>query len=210
MNKSKDLVVGRVISSSIIGWSAVFPSKDLGELSYGGLIMAAGPAGELIVGIVTNILVEGDKLVEQLAVSEVPLAPEVIFDNRENRIKSVKANILTLGYIEEGASYYRLAYQPPLTLWEVEPMIEGVLRMVWWKGPDYVNQISQMKRDLQSQLLAAHVFWLQSQKSELAAQMVDYLSSRYRHDYDILSVLSEALAGDEETIATLGLRKEPR
>jgi hypothetical protein len=147
-------------------------------------------------GIIYNITVMDDGLVQQLVTAE-NVDATVIADNRTNRNVPLEISILTLGYQRGGTVFHTFPARPPISLDEVwECTAQETANFL--AGNFYYLEHIVARIDIPvSELLSAHI---QQARAALgkdgaawARDAADYLINRLRGDYDALNQVLRAL-----------------
>lgn len=150
-------------------------------------------------GLVTDIHIDDDGLVRQLAVSaDVPA--EVIADNRVNRNVPVELSVLFIGHARSGKVSHLLPPRPPLSLDNIFSCGENEIRQFSSSGRmGYLRHILNAEEVPAADLLAAH---LQQVSAARAGQegdrwlraAVQELITLLRDDHAALSAVLGAIA----------------
>lgn len=116
MTVTEGVEIGRVLRAGTEGFTCGTRSQELHYPAYGAFVQTSQPSAELVViGVITSIRIDDDPLVRQLIMAtNVP--ESTLRDQRENRLVPVEIDVLTLGYVETGTTFYNLPPRPPLSL----------------------------------------------------------------------------------------------
>lgn len=200
--------IGRVLRASTTGFAVGCRVSQLQTPAFGSLVKAHPvDAREAIYGLIYNIHVDDDPLVQRLVLAESP-HPEAIQDQRENRMLPIEMSVITVGYVADDWIHHRLPPRPPLNLDPVEVCLDAdEVR----EFSDRLGYLPLLLRAVGSdapvdQLLVAHLThfyhvrgedqpWIQSVIEEL----IDLLRDDYEMLMPTLEALSAALPPLEET-----------
>jgi hypothetical protein len=111
----KPIEIGKLLRASISGFVVGCRLSQMETPSLGALVRVKLEPDYQIYGLITEIHIEDDGLVRQLATSE-GISPEVIADNRENRNVPVEISVLAVGYRQGGKVSHLLPPRPALSL----------------------------------------------------------------------------------------------
>lgn len=156
-------------------------------------------------GIIYNITVMDDGLVQQLVTAE-NVDATVIADNRINRNVPLEISVLTLGYKRGDAVFHTFSARPPISLDEVwECTAQETANFL--SGNFYYLEHIVARIDIPvSELLSAHIQQartaLGKEGSAWARGAADYLINRLRGDYDALNQVLRALSDNFREMET--------
>jgi hypothetical protein len=111
----KPIEIGKLLRASISGFVVGCRLSQMETPSLGALVRVKLEPDYQIYGLITEIHIEDDGLVRQLATSD-GISPEVIADNRENRNVPVEISVLAVGYRQGGKVSHLLPPRPALSL----------------------------------------------------------------------------------------------
>ncbi len=192
-------IIGRVLRASTQGYAVGCRVNQLEAVAFGSLVKACPiNAHEGVYGLIYDIHIDDDPLARRLVLGENP-APEVIQDQRENRLLPVEMSVLTVGYAQNGRIYHRLPPRPPLNLDPVQLCTDQK------EISRFTNHLGYLRLILQNQssnipiiqLLVGHVVstWeLRGQDTPWALGIIQELTELLRSNYDILIPAMEALS----------------
>lgn len=110
-----ELEIGRLLRAGTTGCVVGCRVQQLETPVFGGMVRIPLDDGVQIYGLIHDIRIDDDGLVRQLVTApEVP--PEVILDNRQNRIVPLEISVLFVGYEKGGLVSHLLPPRPPLSL----------------------------------------------------------------------------------------------
>lgn len=193
-----EIHIGRLLRAStrmcVAGCPAGQPLPAFGSLVNIPLIN-----GLRAYGLVTDIHIDDDGLVRQLALSN-SVPAEVIEDNRMNRNVPVELTILFIGHAQGEKILHLLPPQPPLSLDNINSCGEEEIRKFTSAGRlGYVRHILSAEDVSTADLLAAHLLqaggahlgdrndtWLRSAVQEIITLL--------RDDHAVLSAVLGAIA----------------
>jgi hypothetical protein len=202
----ENVEIGRVLRASTAGFAIGCRVSQLSLPSFGSLVIAQPvEARESIYGLIYDMHIDDDPLVQRLVLTETP-RQSVIEDQRNNRLLPIEMSVLSIGYRQNGRLSHGLPPRPPLNLdpvflcQEQEAVREftekpGYLRLILrnFGGPVPVDQ-----------LLVAHIkdcYELRGQDTAWAMRTVEELVELLRSNYDLLvptlEAISEAIPGLE-------------
>ncbi|MEM7801998.1 MAG: hypothetical protein AAF633_22575 [Chloroflexota bacterium] len=190
--------IGRVLRASTIGFAIGSRVNQLSAPSFG-LLIKAEPAGnrETIYGLIYDIHINDDQLIQRLVMTEDP-RPEIIEDQRQNRMLPLEMSVLTVGHRINGTVSQGLPPRPPLNLDPVRLCSEEEL-------VTFTNDLSYLRLILSNrglrvpveQLLQAHVleiFRLRGNDQLWLNRVIEELIDLLRSDYDVLMPVLEAIS----------------
>jgi hypothetical protein len=118
-----DAVIGRVLRASTRGFSCGTHSTRIGpHHDFGAFVRApvANDPSQWVIGLVTAVEIKDDMMVTELVMAEW-VNPNVLRDQRENRMIPVEISVLNIGF-QTGSTYFQsLPPRPPMSLSEVVP-----------------------------------------------------------------------------------------
>jgi len=148
-------------------------------------------------GIIYNITVMDDGLVQQLVTAE-NVDATVIADNRINRNVPLEISVLTLGYKRGGGVFQTFPARPPISLDEVWECTAQETANFLAGNFYYLEHIVPREDIPVGELLAAHI---QQARAALgkdgaawARSAADYLINRLRSDYETLSQILRSIS----------------
>jgi hypothetical protein len=180
--------------------------------AFGSMVNITIDQTDMVYGLITNIHIDDDGLVRQLAVSgDIP--EEIIQDNRLNRNVPVELSVVFIGYMADRKVIHLLPPRPPLSL---DGMIScSDLEICAFTGSGrfaYLRHLFAVEDITPADLIAAH--FMQAARAQQAAGNPDWIRDAMqaavqllRDDYDQLSAVliacggifdSKALEGREE------------
>ncbi|MFL7839429.1 MAG: hypothetical protein ACK2T4_13775 [Candidatus Promineifilaceae bacterium] len=203
MNENS-LEIGRVLRANTTGFAVGSRVKQLSAPGFGSLVKAQ-PAGEheVIYGLIYNINIDDDQLIRRLVMVETP-RPEVIEDQRTNRILPIEMSVLAVGYRINGNLHYSLPPRPPLNLDPVI-LVENAAEI-----RQFTNNLGYLRLILRAegsrvpvdQLLVAHIHDVYLRRGEDVAwvvsvvrEVIELLRSNYEVLIPTLEALSSAIPG---------------
>ncbi len=116
-----DDMVGRVLRASTRGFSCGTHSARIDyRHDFGALVKAPIANDDRIfaVGVIYAVEIKDDLLISELVMAEA-VDPNVLRDQRENRIIPVEISVLNIGYQFDGGYVHSLPPRPPMSLSEV-------------------------------------------------------------------------------------------
>ncbi|MDX1413697.1 MAG: hypothetical protein R3293_05860 [Candidatus Promineifilaceae bacterium] len=193
------LEIGRVLRASTIGFSVGCRVNQLSVPGFGGLVKAQpADSREEIYGLIYNINIDDDQLIRRLVMIESP-RPEVIEDQRRNRLLPIEMSVLAIGYQRNEQLTFGLPPRPPLNL---DPVIicrdqDEVTRIT-----NHLGYLRLILRAADSnvpvdQLLVAHirdVYLIRDRDVDWVRDVVRELIEPLRSNYDILIPTLESLS----------------
>lgn len=167
--------------------------------AFGSLVSIPINNGLTAYGLVTDIHIDDDGLVRQLAVSN-SVPAEVIEDNRVNRNVPVELSVLFIGHAQNEKFSHLLPPQPPLSLDNIFSCSEEEIRKFTSAGRlGYIRHILAAEDVSTADLLAAHL--LQAGGAHLGSKNGTWLRSAVqeiitllRDDHAVLSAVLGAIA----------------
>jgi hypothetical protein len=192
--------IGKLLRSSLDAFVVGCRVSQLDSLEYGALVRADLSDGLQVFGLISNIAIEDDGLVRQLAMTE-GIPPEVLADNRVNRSVPLEISVLATGYRQGGHIFHLLPPRPPLSLDAIYLCSQEELREFTSAGRfGYFRHVLRQDDLPAGELLAAHL--RQASAAHAAsgnpawvAAAVQELITLLRGDYvrlmDVLGALGE-------------------
>lgn len=107
--------IGRLLRAGTTGFVVGCRVNQLEAPSFGALVRVPLEAGYQIYGLIHDIHIDDDGLVQQLVTAE-GIDQAVIADNRVNRNVPIEMSVLALGYQQNDRIFHLLPPRPPLSL----------------------------------------------------------------------------------------------
>lgn len=195
--------IGRVLRASTAGFAIGSRVNQLTEPGFGSLVKAAPNGREAIYGLIYDILIDDDQLIQRLVMTESP-RPEIIEDQRLNRMLPVEMSVLIIGYGRNGAIQHGFPPRPPLNLDPVH-LCTDPDEICRFSEPNSQGMLSYLRLVLRAplnrvpvdQLLVAHVLDVYERRGRdqvWAMAAVTELIELLRSNYDLLIPTLEALS----------------
>jgi hypothetical protein len=198
----KPIEIGKLLRASISGFVVGCRLSQMETPSLGALVRVKLEPDYQIYGLITEIHIEDDGLVRQLATSE-GISPEVIADNRENRNVPVEISVLAVGYRQGGKVSHLLPPRPALSLDTIYLCTDDeVIEFTADNRFGYFRHILRAQEMPVAEIVAAHLrqvqviqyqrgnsSWLETASRELITLM--------RDDYPTLMNVLGALADQD-------------
>jgi len=195
-----DFFVGRLLSASTGGCLVGCQVSRSPLPIFGEMVRIPLSPQEQIFGLITNIRIEDDGLVRQLATAE-EVSEEVIQDNRLNRTVPVEVSVLFIGYEQDGKVVQLLPPRPPLSLDKIFTCTpEEICRFSQSDRVGYLRHILAHARDLPiADLLAAHISQValaqqKNRNQSWTQHAIQEVITLLRDDYPTLTGILGALA----------------
>ena len=196
---NQETEIGRVLRANTTGFAVGSRVNQLSTPGFGSLVKAQ-PAGEheAIYGLIYNINIDDDQLIRRLVMVEDP-RPEVIEDQRRNRILPIEMSVLAAGYRLNDTLYYSLPPRPPLNLDPVLLVEDTQELLQFTDNLGYLRLIlrAEGSRIPVDQLLVAHmhdVYRRRGDDVEWVISVVRELIELLRSNYEVLIPTLEALS----------------
>jgi hypothetical protein len=188
-NQLSNPEIGRVLRASTVGFAVGCQVSQLSVPAFGSLVRAQPvDARDAIYGLIYDMHIDDDPLVRRLVLAENP-DPELINDQRRNRMLPIEMSILAVGYMLNGQVRYGLPPRPPLNLDPVQLCADPAERAADSNVPV-------------DQLLVAHIttaYEIRGEDTVWVLRVMTELIELLRSDYNVLiptlEALSEALPG---------------
>ncbi len=191
--------IGRILRANTTGFAVGSRVNQLSTHGFGSLVKAQ-PVGEqeAVYGLIYNIHIDDDQLIRRLVMIEDP-RPEVIEDQRRNRILPIEMSVLAVGYRSKDQLQYSLPPRPPLNLDPVMLVENGRELWQFTDDPGYLRLIlrADSNRVPVDQLLVAHMYDTYLRRGEDAGWVVSVvreLIELLRSNYEVLIPTLEALS----------------
>lgn len=201
---NQETEIGRVLRANTTGFAVGSRVNQLSTPGFGSLVKAQ-PAGEheAIYGLIYNINIDDDQLIRRLVMVEDP-RPEVIEDQRRNRILPIEMSVLAAGYRLNDTLYYSLPPRPPLNLDPVLLVVDAQELLQFTDNLGYLRLIlrAEGSRVPVDQLLVAHMHDVYRRRGDdvewvvsVVSELIELLRSNYEVLIPTLEALSSALPG---------------
>jgi hypothetical protein len=201
---TKQIEIGRLLRAGISGFVFGCRVSQVEAPSFGALVRVPLEHDYQIYGLIHDIHIDDDGLVQQLITAE-NIDASIIADNRLNRNVPLEISVLAVGYRQDGQIYHMLPPRPPLSLdiiYLCEP--EELCQFTAAGRFGYLRHILRASDLAVDELLAAHL--LQARQAHRQAgnpnwsgQATQELITLLRDDYPTLMNLLNALS-ELETI----------
>lgn len=191
--------IGRVLRASTTGFAVGCRVNQLTTPGFGSLVKAQPvEAREAIYGLIYDINIDDDQLIRRLVMVENP-RPEVIEDQRLNRLLPIEMSVLAIGYESDGRIVHGLPPRPPLNLDPVELCKEDVDVRRFTEKLGYFRLILRAADGgvPVEQLLVAHLndaYRVRGEDAEWLQSAVNELIELLRGNYELLVPTLEALS----------------
>lgn len=175
-------VVGRVLRASTRGYSCGTHSNQLDQRhDFGAFVktsIANGGDG-LVIGLIYAVEIKDDMMVNELVMAEA-VNPNVLRDQRENRMVPVEISVLNIGFVSNGRFIHSLPPRPPMSLSEVnlcsaDEIMQFTARQDFFR---LVLQASEVPADdlLSTALRHAMFAWPQDERHDFAIRCGRHLA----------------------------------
>jgi hypothetical protein len=190
--------IGYLLRSSLVSFTAGCRVADFESklLQFGALVRAPLTGGDQVYGLVNDIHIDDDGLVQQLVTAE-GIDAATIADNRVNRTVPVEISVLAVGHNRAGRIYHLLPPRPPLSLDTIFLCDPDELRQFTSTGRfGYFRHVLRAVDLPAGELLAAHLslaapLHLQFGDEDWSSRATQELITLLRDDYPtLMSVLS--------------------
>ena len=202
--------IGRVLRASTVGYAVGCRVSQLTLPAFGSLVKAQPvDTREAIYGLIYDMHIDDDPLVRRLVLAENP-RPELINDQRNNRMLPIEMNVLAVGYQLNGTVRYGLPPRPPLNLDPVQLCADPGEVTLFTDNLPYLRLVlrSAENKVPVDQLLVAHIvnaYQIRGQDTNWVMGVVTELIELLRSNYDVLIPTLEALS---EALPNLELEGE--
>ena len=167
--------------------------------AFGSLVSIPLYEADKAFGLVTDIHIDDDGLVRQLAASD-SLPEEIIEDNRLNRNAPVELSVLFIGCSTNGTASHLLPARPPLSLDRIFTCSDDLIRAFTSFGRfGYLRHILGAQDLPTADLLAAHLMQAgraqaDSGNSEWVMKAIQEIIILLRDDHGVLTAVLGAIA----------------
>lgn len=153
-----EFLIGRLLSSSTSGCLVGCQVSRTPLPAFGEMVRIPLNPQDQIFGLITNIRIEDDGLIRQLATTD-EVSEEVIQDNRLNRTVPVEISTLFIGFEQDGRVFHLLPPRPPLSLDKIFTCTDAdICRFCGIEHNGYLRHILAHAQDLPvADLLTAHL-----------------------------------------------------
>ena len=190
--------IGRILRASTAGFAIGSRVNQLEAPAFGCLVIAE-PIGdrEAIFGLIYDMHINDDQLIQRLVMTEAP-RPEIIEDQRQNRMLPLEMSVLTVGYMLNGVMRQGLPPRPPLNLDPVRLCTDE-------ETVQFTNELNYLRliqnnsatRIPADQLLQAHILDVFARRGDdrpWAMAAVREVIELLRGNYDMLMPTLEGLS----------------
>jgi hypothetical protein len=191
--------IGRVLRASTTGFAVGCRVNQLTAPGFGSLVKAQpAESRETIYGLIYDINIDDDQLIRRLVMVEDP-RPEVIEDQRRNRLLPIEMSVLAIGYQMGNEMIHNLPPRPPLNLDPVELCQEMDEVRQFTENLAYLRLILRAANSQipVAQLLVAHfndIYNIRGGDAQWVRRALNELIDLLRSDYDVLIPTLEALS----------------
>jgi hypothetical protein len=201
---TKQIEIGRLLRAGISGFVFGCRVSQVDAPSFGALVRVPLEHDYQIYGLIHDIHIDDDGLVQQLVTAE-NIDASIIADNRLNRNVPLEISVLAVGYRQDGRIYHMLPPRPPLSLdiiYLCEP--EELCQFTATGSFGYLRHVLRASDLAVDELLAAHLLQARQAHSQAgnpnwSGQATQELITLLRDDYPTLMNLLNALS-ELETI----------
>ena len=197
--------IGRVLRASTAGFAVGSRVNQLTIPAFGCLVVAE-PIGdrEKIYGLIYDMHINDDQLIQRLVMTEDP-RPEIIEDQRQNRLLPLEMSVLTVGFELNGGLRQGLPPRPPLNLDPVRLCTDEETQQ-FTAELNYLRLIqnNQSLRVPADQLLQAHILDVYARRNhdrQWAMAAVREVIELLRGNYDTLMPTLEGLSASLPDLA---------
>ncbi len=199
--------IGRILRASTTGFAVGCRVGQLNTPAFGGLVKAQPvDEREAIYGFIYNMNIDDDPLVRRLVLAENP-PPNIINDQRQNRLLPIEMSIVAVGYRLNGEIFHGLPPRPPLNL---DPVVlvtdpDEIRAFTAGRISAEGERLAYLRLILRNagtpipvdQLLVAHIldfYRLRNNDTFWVLEVVEELIELLRSNYDVLIPTLEALS----------------
>ena len=122
VNGASNDIIGRVLRASTRGFSCGTHSTRIGDHhDFGAFVRApvANDPDQWVIGLISAVEIKDDLMISELVMAEW-VNPNVLRDQRENRMIPVEVGVLNIGYhMSNGEFVHSFPPRPPMSLSEV-------------------------------------------------------------------------------------------
>jgi hypothetical protein len=198
-----EILIGRLLRANSRGCVAGCQISQLLP-AFGSMVSIRLSKTEKVYGLITNIHIDDDGLVRQLAAGgDIP--EEIIQDNRLNRNVPVELSVLFIGYADNGRILHLLPPRPPLSLDRMIACPDDEICTFTSTGRfAYLRHVLSVEEITPADLAAAH--FRQVDAAQRSAGKPDWIQAAMqaaiqllRDDYAGLTAMLTACAGIYDT-----------
>jgi hypothetical protein len=148
--------IGWVLRASTVGFTVGCRVLQPSVPQFGNLVKVPLPNdGTYIFGLIYDVQVQDDPAVRQLILAG-EMEPEVVLDQRENRLVPIEVGVLVVGYQRGKEIFQGLPPQPPVSL-DILTMCDEVDIRAFTKQLDYLRLVFNAAQIPADELLIAHL-----------------------------------------------------
>ncbi|MEA4811433.1 MAG: hypothetical protein VB108_02540 [Anaerolineaceae bacterium] len=188
--------IGKLLRANLGSFVAGCRVHELQTPALGALVKVKLHDGSEIYGLISNITIQDDGLVRQIA-SRSLLPAEYEADNRFNRNLPVEIDVLTLGYRQQDRLYRHLPPRPPFSL-DALWLCDAQELCEFTENLSYLRHILRVQNQPLEELLVSH--FSQARAIHQAQGQTGWylkacqaLISQLRDDYEQLAKVLSAL-----------------
>jgi hypothetical protein len=118
MTEDTQFMIGRVLRASTRGFSCGTHSTRIDyRHDFGAFVKApiANDASVIVMGLIYSVEIKDDLLINELVMAD-SVDPNVLRDQRENRLIPVEISVINVGVIDQGRIVHSLPPRPPMSL----------------------------------------------------------------------------------------------
>jgi hypothetical protein len=195
----KAIEIGKLLRASTSGFVVGCRLSQINTPSLGALVAVLLENDYRVFGLITDIHIDDDGLVRQLATSE-NISPEIIADNRLNRNVPVEISVLAVGHAQGEQISHLLPPRPPLSLDTIYQCGDADLVNFTRAGHfGYFRHILRSQDLPIPEVLAAHLQQAQAAHKQMGnplwlEEATQEIITTLRDDYQLLMNVLGALA----------------
>jgi hypothetical protein len=137
-------VIGRVLRASTRGFCCGTNSINIGERhDFGAFVKVpvANDETQWVIGLIYAVEIKDDLMISELVMSEA-VNPNILRDQRENRLIPVEISVINVGYYTGNGFLHSMPPRPPMSLSAVSLCTQNEICNFTYK-PDYLRLILQ-------------------------------------------------------------------
>ncbi|MBC8099771.1 MAG: hypothetical protein H7Y11_10040 [Armatimonadetes bacterium] len=137
-------IIGRVLRASTRGFTCGTHSANIGQRhDFGAFVKVpvANDESQWVIGLIYAVEIKDDLMISELVMSEV-INPNIMRDQRENRLIPVEISVLNIGYYTGAGFIHSMPPRPPMSLSAVE-LCSADEVIAFTQKPDYLRMALQ-------------------------------------------------------------------
>lgn len=148
-------MIGRVLRASTRGFTCGTHSANIGDRhDFGAFVKVpvANDANQWVIGLIYAVEIKDDLMIGELVMAE-SVNPNILRDQRENRLIPVEVSVINVGYYTGSGFVHSLPPRPPMSLSAVSLCTADEI-VAFTQYPDYLRLVLQASEVPSDDLIA--------------------------------------------------------